>query len=80
MSKTQLAKTNQNCQLLSAKMLAKMLALSPRTIWRLRSAGKLPEPVKVGGSIRFEQGIIEKWVKMGCPDRKEFEQFEGVVQ
>ena len=65
--------TNQNCQLLTAKALGKMLSLSARTVWRLRSSGKLPAPVKVGGAIRWEQGIIEKWIRMGCPDCKEFE-------
>ena len=71
--------TNENCQLLSAKALGRMLSLSARTIWRLRSSGKLPAPVKVGGSIRFERGTIEKWISMGCPDRKEFEQFKNMV-
>lgn len=72
--------TNQNCQLLSAKALAKMLSLSVRTVWRLRSAGKLPETVKVGGSIRFERGTIDKWIRMGCPDRHEFEQFRELAK
>lgn len=72
--------TNQNCQLLTAKALGKMLSLSARTVWRLRSSGKLPEPMKVGGAIRWEQGIIEKWIRMGCPNRKEFEQFGEMVQ
>ena len=64
--------TKQHCQLLSAKALGKMLSLSARTVWRLRSSGKLPEPVKVGGAIRWEQGTIEEWIFMGCPNQKEF--------
>lgn len=63
---------NHNCQLLSAKMLGKMLSLSARTIWRLRSSEKLPRPVKIGGAIRWVQGTIEKWISMGCPNQKEF--------
>lgn len=73
-------KTNQNIQLLSAKALAKMLSLSPRTIWRLRSSGKLPEPVKVGGAIRWRlEQDIKPWLSMGCPDRMEFERFKDLV-
>jgi len=71
MSNTQT--TEQNIKLLSAKQLGNVLSLSARTIWRLRSSGKLPEPVKVGqGAIRWRQSDIEKWITMGCPDRKKF--------
>jgi len=67
-------KTNQTCQLLSAKALAKILATSVRSIWRYRSSGRLPKPVQVGqGAIRWRQSDIEKWISMDCPDRKEFE-------
>lgn len=71
--------TNQTCQLLSAKALSKILATSVRSIWRYRSAQALPEPVKVGGAIRWRQSDIEKWVHMGCPNRKEFETFKDMV-
>jgi excisionase family DNA binding protein len=50
-----------SCQLLSAKELAEILSLSVRTIWRLRSAGKLPKPLVIGGSIRWRQSDIEQW-------------------
>ena len=73
--------TNLNCQLLSAKALGKMLSLSARTIWRLRSSGKMPEPVKVGGAIRWRlEADIKPWIRMGCPDRKEFEQFKEMAK
>ena len=72
-------KTNQTCQLLSAMQLAKMLAVSPRTVFRLRASRKIPAPVMVGGSPRWEQGTIEKWIRMGCPDLKEFELFKDMV-
>lgn len=70
----------QNYQLLSAKMVAEMLATSVRSVWRYRSAGRLPAPVKVGGAIRWRQADIEKWVSMGCPDRKEFEMFAEMAE
>lgn len=65
--------TNQTCALISAKALGKMLSLSARTIWRLRSSGKLPEPVKVGGAIRWVESEIVDFIKAGAPDRKTWE-------
>jgi predicted DNA-binding transcriptional regulator AlpA len=57
-----------------------MLSLSVRSVWRLRAGQKLPEPVKVGGAIRWRQADIEKWAAMGCPGRKEFEMFRNMVE
>jgi predicted DNA-binding transcriptional regulator AlpA len=54
--------------LLSARMLAKRLAVSVRTLWRLRSSGKLPEPVRLGGAVRWRAADIDAWVAAGCPD------------
>ncbi|MFC1739710.1 helix-turn-helix transcriptional regulator [Planctomycetota bacterium] len=70
----------QTCQLLSAKQLAKMLSLSPRTVWRLLSAGKLPKPIQIGGSVRWElEREIKPWLQAGAPDRKTWEQMKGVT-
>ncbi len=54
--------------LLSAEELGERLGFSARTIWRLRSAGKLPQPVKIGGSIRWRADEIDAWVRAGCPN------------
>jgi predicted DNA-binding transcriptional regulator AlpA len=72
-------KPNQTCQLLSAKQLSKLLSTSVRSVWRYRSANALPQPVKVGGALRWRQADIEKWIRMGCPNRKEWEQFKDLV-
>jgi predicted DNA-binding transcriptional regulator AlpA len=58
--------TDQNSQLISAKVLAKMLSLSARTVWRLRSAGKLPKPVCVGASIRWRLSDISLFLECDC--------------
>ena len=58
--------TDQNSQLLSAKVLAKMLSLSTRTVWRLRSAGKLPKPVCVGANIRWKLSDITLYLECDC--------------
>ena len=54
--------------LLSARTLAKRLGVSVRTLWRLRSAGKLPTPVRLGGVVRWRVADIDAWVAAGCPD------------
>ena len=67
------AKSNQTCQLLSAKALGQMLSLSKRQVFRLNSCGKLPAPIRIGGSVRWAESTIAKWLKAGAPDRKSFE-------
>ena len=62
--------TDQTCQLLSAKELAKMLSLSKRQIFRLDSCGKIPAPIRIGGSVRWSAAEISAWLATGAPDRK----------
>jgi len=67
-------KGNDLCRLLTAEAVGKMLSLSKRQIFRMRSAGLICSPVKVGaGAIRWRQSDIEQWIAMGCPDHKTFE-------
>lgn len=63
----------QNTQLLTAKALGQMLSLSKRQIFRLNSCGKLPAPIRIGGSVRWAESTIAQWLKAGAPDRKSFE-------
>ncbi len=66
-------------RLLTAEAVAKALSLSKRQIFRMRSAGLICSPVKVGaGAIRWRNSDIEQWIAMGCPDRKTFEAMKGV--
>jgi len=61
-------------KLLTAKAVSEMLSLSKRQIFRMRSAGLICSPVKVGaGAIRWRSSDIEEWISMGCPDQKTFE-------
>ena len=54
---------------ISASDLAKMLGVSLRQIWRLNAAGKLPKPLRIGGSVRWSDREIRDWFAAGCPDR-----------
>jgi len=61
-------------KLLTAKAVSEMLSVSKRQIFRLKSSGRICPCVKVGqGAIRWRRSDIEKWISMGCPDRKSFE-------
>lgn len=59
--------------LIGADSLARRLDISVRTLWRLRSSGRLPRPVKLGGSIRWRAAEISAWVAAGCPLAAEWE-------
>ena len=56
----------QSPQLLSAKELAKVMSLSPRTVFRLRSSRRLPFPVYVGSSLRWRLSDIKLFLECDC--------------
>jgi prophage regulatory protein len=52
-----------------AKGLAKLLGLGVRTIRTHDAAGKLPQPVKLGGRVVWRLDEIRAWLDAGAPDR-----------
>lgn len=52
--------------LLTVEEVAASFKLSKRTVWRLLSAGKLPEPLRIGSIVRWKKEEIEEWVRDGC--------------
>ncbi len=65
--------TRNEIQLLTAKELGVRLSLSKRQIFRLNSCGKLPKPIRIGGSVRWAESMIAEWLAAGSPDRVTFE-------
>ena len=57
-------------KLLTAKEVGQMLSLSKRQIFRINSCGKIPAPVRIGGSVRWRQSEITAWIQAGAPDRE----------
>lgn len=53
-------------ELLTIRELARVLKLSPRSIWRLVKNHQLPAPVRIGGSIRWRADDITHWIGDGC--------------
>jgi len=57
----------ESSPLLTAKQVATWLQISERTLWRMRSAGQLPAPLRVGGTVRWRRDAIAIWLAAGCP-------------
>jgi excisionase family DNA binding protein len=57
--------------LVSAEELATILDVSQRTIWRLLSARKIPNPVRFGGTVRWRLAQVSEWIEQGCPQPME---------
>jgi excisionase family DNA binding protein len=53
--------------LISAEELAKLMQVSERTLWRLLSAGKVPQPVRIGRNTRWRYAEVREWIERGCP-------------
>lgn len=53
--------------LLTAAQVAAVLQISTRTLWRLLSGRKVPEPVRLGGAVRWRAEDIKNWIAAGCP-------------
>lgn len=49
--------------LVTVQEVAEMLSMSPRQVWRLVSAGKLPQPKRQGSMTRWRSSEIEEWAE-----------------
>lgn len=53
--------------LIAARDVARTLGVSERHVWRLRDAGVMPAPVKLGAAVRWRRDEVLQWVAAGCP-------------
>ena len=65
---------------ISAKQLSRLLGVSLRQVWRLNATGKLPRPIRIGGSVRWNRAEVLRWFDAGCPDRQAWESMEEVEE
>ena len=56
--------------LLSVKQVAVMLGCSPRQVYRLADAGKMPRPIKLGALVRWIRSTLDTWIFDGCKSVK----------
>jgi excisionase family DNA binding protein len=54
-------------RLIAADEVAAMLDVSTRTVWRLLSTGRMVQPLRIGGSVRWRLDEVREWIKNGCP-------------
>jgi len=53
--------------MLDIEALAKVLDCSTRHVRRQVDAGKFPQPIRLGGCVRWPRHVIEAWIADGCP-------------
>lgn len=63
-------KMETTCELWTVKDLAASLKLGVRTIWRMLSTGSIPQPIRLGRSVRWRRATIEAWLaeREGCQE------------
>ena len=54
--------------MLDVQGLAGLLDCSTRHVRRLVDAGKCPQPVRLGGCVRWPRPAVEAWIADGCPN------------
>lgn len=54
--------------MLDAAALASLLGCSPRHVRRLVDAGKAPQPIRLGGCVRWQRTTVDAWIADGCPN------------
>jgi excisionase family DNA binding protein len=53
--------------LLNVRQVAALLGCSPRHVYRLSDAGRMPAPVRLSALVRWRRTEIEQWIAAGCP-------------
>ena len=61
------ARHSLHSELITAVQFAQLLNVSERTLYRLKSSGKLPKPIELGGLVRWRLTKIHRWIDQGCP-------------
>ena len=52
--------------LLDVRAVALLLDCSPRHVYRLADAGRMPAALKVGSLVRWSRHAIASWIAGGC--------------
>jgi excisionase family DNA binding protein len=54
-------------EMLDVRVVAALLQCSPRHVYRLCDAGKMPPPMKLGALVRWSRTALNEWIAAGCP-------------
>ena len=53
--------------LLDVVQVGALLGCSPRHVYRMADAGKMPPPVRLGALVRWRRAELMEWLAAGCP-------------
>jgi excisionase family DNA binding protein len=53
--------------LLDVRAVATLLDCSPRHVYRLADAGRMPAPIRLGALVRWRGQELLDWLAAGCP-------------
>ncbi len=56
---------------------AVMFGMGERTWRRHDAAGLVPQPVRLGGAVRWPVDELQAWCAAGCPPRHKWAQMKG---
>ncbi|MCC6238755.1 MAG: helix-turn-helix domain-containing protein [Phycisphaerales bacterium] len=62
-----IAGPTQPAELLPVRAVAEMIGASPRHVYRLSDAGRMPAPIKLGALVRWPRRVVLDWIAAGCP-------------
>lgn len=58
---------------LTSAEVARLLEISERHLWTLNLTGRVPRPIRLGRSIRWNAAELREWLQAGAPDRSDWE-------
>lgn len=62
---------------LSVDEVAGLLGVSARHTWKLHATGRVPRPVRLGRSVRWQRKELLAWLDAGAPTRDRWEATRG---
>jgi predicted DNA-binding transcriptional regulator AlpA len=58
---------------LTSAEVARLLEISERHLWTLNSTARVPKPIRLGRSIRWNAAELREWLQAGAPERSIWE-------
>ena len=52
--------------LLDVRRVAALLGCSPRHVYRLADAGRMPRPLRIGTLVRWQATTLKQWLDNNC--------------
>ena len=54
--------------MVDVKEAARLCCFSESMIYKLKRAGKMPPPIKIGALMRWKRRELLEWIEAGCPE------------